>query len=140
FNEPWVPWCTFSDPELAHVGMLESEALGQHPNAKLYRFDYADLDRAICEGSARGLAKVVCTPRGRILGASLLGPHAGEAISEITVGMKAGLSLSELSSAIHVYPTMNRIVRRLGDQRFFERGVGSATRRLFGQFKGLGRG
>jgi pyruvate/2-oxoglutarate dehydrogenase complex dihydrolipoamide dehydrogenase (E3) component len=140
FNEPWVPWCTFSDPELAHVGMLEADALRQHPNAKLYRFDYADLDRAICEGSARGLAKVVCTPKGRILGASLLGPHAGEAISELTVAMKAGLSLTELSNAIHVYPTMNRIVRRLGDQRFFERGVGSATRRLFGQFKGLGRG
>ena len=136
FREQWVPWTTFSDPELAHVGLVEADARRERrDDMRVYRFSYSELDRAVCEGETRGLAKVVCDPRGKILGASFLGPHAGEAISEIVIAMKAGLTLSKLAGAIHVYPTMNRIVRRLGDQRFLEEGVGRLTKKVFGRFK-----
>jgi len=137
-DEQWIPWTTFSDPELAHVGMTEVEAETAGLDAHVHRFSYAHLDRAICEGEARGLAKIVCTRRERILGASIVGPHAGEAISEVVIAMKAGLTLDDLGSVIHVYPTMNRIIRRLADEQFLEHGVGRWTARLFGRFKGRG--
>jgi len=135
FREDHVPWTTFSDPELAHVGLTEVEARDKQSDVRVYRFPYAELDRAICEGEARGMAKVVCDPKGRILGGSILGPHAGEAIGELAIAMKAGLPLNKLASVIHVYPTMNRIVRRLGDQRFLAEGIGELTRKVFGRFK-----
>ncbi|MBW2276633.1 MAG: FAD-dependent oxidoreductase [Deltaproteobacteria bacterium] len=137
FDGEVMPWTTFADPELAHVGLTEEQAREAHGDrAQVYRYSYADLDRAITEGEGFGLAKVVCDTKGKILGASMLGPHSGEAISEIVVAMNQGIGLSELAKSVHPYPTMNRIVRRLGDQRFMEQGVGDWTTRLFGRFKG----
>ncbi len=130
------PWTTFSDPELAHVGLTEPSARSQGLDIQVYRFPYSRLDRAVTEGEARGLAKVVCTGRGRILGASLLGPGAGEALGELVLAMREKIPIDRLASTIHVYPTMSRIVRRLGDQRFLGQGLGKTTMRLFGSFKG----
>ena len=136
FDGGQTPWVTFTDPELAHVGATEAQARKTHETFEVLRFPYEKLDRAICEGETRGLAKVVVTPKGRILGASILGPHAGEAITEIVIAMTAGIPIQELSGFVHPYPVMNRIIRRLGDERFMARGVGSVTRRLFGQYRG----
>ncbi|MBI5490439.1 MAG: FAD-dependent oxidoreductase [Deltaproteobacteria bacterium] len=136
FDEPFVPWTTFADPELAHVGLREEDARASHPEARTYRMPYAELDRAIVEGETGGLAKVVCDRHGRILGASLLGPRAGEAISEFVIAMKQGIRLQDLAGMIHAYPTMNRIVSDLGNRRFFQEGISDLTRRLFGKFRG----
>jgi pyruvate/2-oxoglutarate dehydrogenase complex dihydrolipoamide dehydrogenase (E3) component len=134
---PIVPWATFCDPELAQIGLSQAQAKEQGLEADVYRFGYDELDRAVCEGQAQGLAKMICAPNGKILGASILGPAAGEAIDEIAVAMKARLPIHKVAQAIHVYPTMNRIVRRLGDQRFMDKGVGRITTKLFGRFKGI---
>jgi pyruvate/2-oxoglutarate dehydrogenase complex dihydrolipoamide dehydrogenase (E3) component len=136
FDWGQTPWVTFTDPELAHVGITEAEARATSEGFEVLRFPYEKLDRAICEGETRGLAKVVTTPKGRILGASILGPHAGEAITEIVIAMKAGITIQTLSGFVHPYPVMNRIVRRLGDERFMARGVSAGTRRFFGRYRG----
>jgi len=136
FEDKWTPWVTFTDPELAHVGMTEEEAARSGKNHEVYRYPYARLDRAICEGVTNGLAKVVATPKGRILGASILGPHAGEAITEIVIAMRAGITIQKLSNFVHPYPVMNRIIRRLGDERFMAWGVGTLKQTLFGRYKG----
>ncbi len=81
------------------------------------------------------LAKVVCTTSGKILGASILGPRAGEAITEIVIAMKAGITIDKLASFTHVYPIMNRIIRRLGDERFMAKGVGTLTKKLLGRYQ-----
>jgi pyruvate/2-oxoglutarate dehydrogenase complex dihydrolipoamide dehydrogenase (E3) component len=134
FGETAIPWTTFTSPELAHVGLTEEAALEQGLKIKVYRYSYDELDRAVCEGATTGMAKLVCSPNGKILGASILGKGSGEAISEIVVAMKANLTIQKLAQFIHVYPTMNRIVRRLGDVRFYEQGVGMLTRKLLGRF------
>ncbi len=133
-GDPPVPWTTFSDPELAQVGLTEADAKDVD-GAEVFRFPYERLDRAVCDGEARGLAKVICDKSGRVLGASILGSRAGEAITEFVIAMNAGITLSKLAGSIHVYPTMNRIVRRLGDERFMAHGVSNATAALFGKFK-----
>lgn len=136
FKEKDVPWTTFSDPEVAHVGMTEAQARAEHDPIRVYRFPYAELDRAVCDGMTKGLGKIVCDLNGNILGASLLGSHAGEAITEIVIAMKASIPLHKLAQFIHVYPTLGRIIRRLGDQRFLEEGVGRWTRKIFGRYRG----
>ena len=136
FEDRSTPWVTFTDPELAHVGMTEAEAARMGKKFEVYRYPYERLDRAICEGETKGLAKLVTTPRGKILGASILGPRAGEAITEIVIAMRAGITIQKLSSFVHPYPVMNRIIRRLGDERFMARGVGTLSQRFFGRYKG----
>ena len=135
FDQQWIPWVTFTDPELAHVGMIEADIRQANIKFEVFRYPYEKLDRAICEGEARGLAKVVCTPGGKILGASILGPHAGEAIMEIVIAMNAGITINKLASFTHVYPVMNRIIRRLGDERFMAHGVGTLTKKLLGRYR-----
>lgn len=131
-----LAWTTFTDPELAQVGLTEAQAREQDANVRVHRFEYGDLDRAVCDGETRGRAKLVCDRRGRILGASLLGARAGEAASELTVAVDEGLTIRRLGASIHVYPTFSRIVRRLSDQAFMDDGVGRLTVRVFGTFRG----
>jgi pyruvate/2-oxoglutarate dehydrogenase complex dihydrolipoamide dehydrogenase (E3) component len=102
----------------------------------VYRFDYGELDRAVCDGETRGRAKLICDQGGRILGASLLGPRAGEAASELVVAVDNGLTARRLGASIHVYPTFSRIARRLSDQVFMDDGASALTVRLFGRFGG----
>jgi pyruvate/2-oxoglutarate dehydrogenase complex dihydrolipoamide dehydrogenase (E3) component len=134
FSDAVVPRVTFSDPELAAVGLSEAEARAQHGDIKVYRYPYERLDRAMCEGAGHGLAKIVCTSRGKILGAAFLGPIAGEAISNLVLAMNAGTSIGDLAGTIFAYPTMNRIVRRVADERFLSEGLGTVTRKLFARF------
>jgi len=131
-----LAWTTFTDPELAQVGLTEAQARARDAAVRVYRFEYGDLDRAVCDGETRGRAKLVCDRRGRILGASLLGSRAGEAASELTVAVDEGLTIRRLGASIHVYPTFSRIVRRLSDQAFVDDGISPLTVRLFGRFRG----
>ncbi len=129
-------WTTFTDPELAQVGFTEGRARALDADVRVYRFDYGDLDRAVCDGETRGCAKLVCDRRGRILGASLLGSRAGEAASELAVAIDQRLTVRRLGASIHVYPTFSRIVRRLSDQAFLDDGISPPVVRLFGRFRG----
>ncbi|KAB7627591.1 FAD-dependent oxidoreductase [Alkalilimnicola sp. S0819] len=101
-----IPWATFTDPEVARVGLSETEARERGIAYELTEYDLADLDRAIADGEARGVVKVLTAPgKDRILGATIVGSHAGELIAEFVLAMKHGLGLNKLLSTIHIYPT-----------------------------------
>jgi len=112
-----VPWCTYTDPELARVGPSEDEAKQQGIAHKVYRFAFDEIDRARAEGETEGFAKLVTDPSGRLIGAAIVGPHAGELIAEAVLAVTKGMKASDLSSAIHAYPTLASINRRAADQR-----------------------
>lgn len=103
-----VPWCTFTDPELAHAGLTEAEARRIHGGAvAVHRVDLSHSDRARAEGAAEGRVVAVCGPKGRLLGASILAASAGEMIHELALLIKDARPLTDLSSLIHVYPTLS---------------------------------
>lgn len=111
-----IPWCTFTDPELAHVGMTEHEARDQYGSeVSIHLYDLADLDRVIVDRAPVGCVKIVTRRGGRILGGHILGPNAGTMISEIALAMEAGVRLGSISSLVHPYPTMSEGVRRTAD-------------------------
>ena len=115
-----VPWCTYTDPELARFGLSESEAIKSGVAHRVYRFGFDEIDRARAEGETEGFAKVITDPKGRILGAAIVGPHAGEVIHEYVLAVNKGLNLKELSAIIHIYPTFAEINKRVADQRLKE--------------------
>lgn len=115
-----VPWCTYTDPELARVGLSETEAKQRGVAHRVYRFPFDDLDRARAEGETEGCAKLVTDPKGRLIGAAIVGAHAGELIAEAVLAMNQGLKAGALSASIHAYPTLAQINRRAADQRLKE--------------------
>ena len=101
-----VPWATFTDPELAHVGAREVDLQKKGAKYKVYRFPYAKVDRAVTDGEATGLIKVFAKAwNGKILGATILGTAAGEMIGEYALAMRNGITLRQISDTIHPYPT-----------------------------------
>ena len=102
-----IPWATFTEPEVARVGLNELEAQEKNiaHEVTVYRID--DLDRAIAEGEAHGFVKVLTPPgKDRILGVTIVGAHAGELIAEYVLAMKHGIGLNQILGTIHIYPTM----------------------------------
>ena len=116
-----IPWCTFTDPELAHVGPGEEELRKSGQRFRVYRFPFAKLDRAITESESAGWVKVLANSRGKVLGASILGANAGEMIAEYALAMKTGAGLGAISATIHPYPTYALGNRRAAD--IFANGV-----------------
>lgn len=108
-----VPWVTFTDPELAHIGATVGPAL--------YRFPFSKVDRAITDSETEGWIKVWATkPFSKILGVSILGPHAGDLIAEWALAMKSGLTLRNVADTIHPYPTYGLANRRAADQWYIQ--------------------
>ena len=102
-----IPWATFIDPEVARVGLNELEAKEQGIAYEVTRFELAELDRAIAEGETRGFVKVLTVPgKDKILGVTLVGPHAGDLIAEYVSAMRHGLGLNKILGTIHIYPTL----------------------------------
>lgn len=111
-----IPWCTYTEPELAHVGLTEAEARDRHGSAaSAHVYDIGNLDRAITERAAVGRIKIVVGKGGSILGGHILAPSAGTMIAEIALAMKASVKLGALSSLVHPYPTMSEGVKRTAD-------------------------
>jgi pyruvate/2-oxoglutarate dehydrogenase complex dihydrolipoamide dehydrogenase (E3) component len=108
-----VPWCTYTDPEVAHVGLTPQDLQGAEH--RTFTVPLAEIDRAVLDGEEEGFARVHCDRRGRILGATWVARHAGESIGEIALAMTAGLSLSDLARTIHPYPTQAEALKRAGD-------------------------
>lgn len=102
-----IPWATFTDPEVARVGLSESEAKEKGIAVEVTRYGIDDLDRAIADGSAHGFVKVLTAPgKDRILGVTIVGEHAGDLIAEFVLAMKHGLGLNKILGTIHIYPTL----------------------------------
>lgn len=110
-----LSWCTFTDPELAHTGLGEAELQKRGEKFDVYRFPFRKLDRAVTDGESTGLVKVFANSRGRVLGASILGAHAGEMIAEYALAIKAKAGLSTISSTILPYPTFAMGNRKAAD-------------------------
>ncbi len=102
-----VPWVTFTEPEVARVGLSEMQASEQKVDVEVTRYGIDDLDRAIADGVAHGYVKVLTVPgKDTILGVTIVGDHAGELLAEYTLAMKHGLGLNKIMGTIHPYPTM----------------------------------
>lgn len=102
-----IPWATFTDPEVARVGLSETEAQAQGIPHEVTRFGIDDLDRAIADDSAHGFVKVLTVPgRDHILGVTIVGEHAGDLLAEYVLAMKHGLGLNKILGTIHTYPTL----------------------------------
>ena len=102
-----VPWATFTDPEVARVGLNEEEANTRSISYEVTRYDMDNLDRALTDGEAHGFVKVLTVPgKDKILGVTIVGHHAGELIGEFVFAMTHGLGLKKISAVTHVYPTL----------------------------------
>jgi len=111
-----MPWCTYTDPEVAHVGLYEHEAKDQVIEVETYVQPLQQVDRAITDGEENGFVKILVRRKTKhILGATIVARHAGEMISEISVAMAAGLRLTQLSNVIHPYPTQAEAIRKCAD-------------------------
>ena len=111
-----IPWSTYTDPEIARVGMSEEEAVAAGLTPGVITHELADNDRAILDGDEEGFARVVYDKKtGRMVGGTIVARHAGEMIGELTLAIATRQKVSVLSSTIHPYPTQSEAVKRLGD-------------------------
>jgi len=134
-----VPWTTFTDPEVARVGLTEEEVRREHGRAESYRYDFAELDRALCDGETAGFAKLVTDRRGKLLGAHVIGPDAGNYIAESVLALRKGMKIGELSQTVHVYPTLSEISKKAADNYYREKFFTGRNKKILGALFGLRR-
>jgi pyruvate/2-oxoglutarate dehydrogenase complex dihydrolipoamide dehydrogenase (E3) component len=124
-----VSWCTFTSPEIAHVGMYEQEAREAGHDVRTLTIPMAEVDRAMLDSEGEGFLRVH-HEKGRVLGATLVAARAGDMIGELALAATAGIGLGTLSSVIHPYPTQGEVMRKMGD--LYRRGsLTSRVRKLF---------
>ena len=133
-----VPWATFTYPEVAHVGMTESQARERHgEDVPVHRWQMSETDRALTDAETDGFIKVLARANGRILGASIVASRAGEMISEFVLAIDRGFGLSELSSSVHAYPTWSSAVQQVASAEATDRFLSSRLGRLALRLSGL---
>ncbi|MDE0701544.1 MAG: FAD-dependent oxidoreductase [Acidimicrobiaceae bacterium] len=126
FRTHWVPWTTFTTPEVARVGMTESEAAAR--GGRVAELPLDEMDRAITDGATQGFIKLIAGPRpvtrnafgGKVLGATIVAPRAGEMIHEAALAMRAGLFTGRLAQTVHAYPTWSYGIQKTAGQFFGE--------------------
>ncbi len=107
-----LPWVTFTDPELAQVGLTEAQARERHGGIRTLRWSFHENDRAQAERQTEGTVKAITTRRGKVLGASIVGPHAGELILPWVLAVSKGLKIGALATLIAPYPTLSEVTKR----------------------------
>jgi pyruvate/2-oxoglutarate dehydrogenase complex dihydrolipoamide dehydrogenase (E3) component len=128
-----VPWCTYTDPEIAHVGKYEEELQRQQVEYEILTRQLKDVDRCICDGIEEGFVKLIIRAGSQqILGATICGPHAGDMISELTVCMQYGITVPQIAGTIHPYPTSQEAIRQacLGFNKYYKNPEGAALKTL----------
>lgn len=129
-----VPWAIYTDPEMAHVGLTEQEARGHHEQIGVYTMPFQDVDRAVVDGQTEGFVKVITDKKGQILGAHIVGDHAGDLIQELVFAMRHRMPIAKVSEVIHTYPTKVEGVHNAADlywrQKLFEGGMGSILKKI----------
>lgn len=114
----WLPWCTYTDPELASIGMNERTAAAAGIETRIWTEAFADNDRGLAEGRAEGRIKLVLDKKEKPLGVQIFGPRAGDLIAEWVAVLNGGVKLSSLASAVHPYPTLGEISKRVAGSVF----------------------
>ncbi len=134
-----VPWATYTDPEVAHVGLYERDLVERKIEFATFRREFADVDRMICDGETEGFVKIhVKKGTDTILGATIVGRHAGDLISELSVAIQAGMGLGRLANVIHPYPTAAEAIRQCGDA-FNRTRLTPTVRKVFNRLMALQR-
>jgi pyruvate/2-oxoglutarate dehydrogenase complex dihydrolipoamide dehydrogenase (E3) component len=112
-----VPWCTYTDPEVARVGLCEKEAKQKDVAYDLFVVPLEDVDRAVVESEETGFAKILAAKGSdKILGVTIVAPHAGDLLHELVLAMKTGVGLGTIAATIHAYPTFAELARKAGDK------------------------
>lgn len=124
-----IPWATFTDPELAHLGLTEAEADAQGLKYRVYRQPFSLIDRAVVEQEDGGMIKLITSPNGQLLGAHILGAGAADLMNELIVAKHCGYGLLNLSSLPHIYPSWGYAVQRSADHWLID-----VSKRWYAQF------
>jgi pyruvate/2-oxoglutarate dehydrogenase complex dihydrolipoamide dehydrogenase (E3) component len=107
-----VPWVTFTDPEVAHIGLSEQQSIARFgAGVRIHRLNLDHVDRAACENDTSGFIKIMTKEDGMIVGATIVAARAGEAVVELIVAMKEKMKINELAGVIHPYPTYSTAVQ-----------------------------
>jgi pyruvate/2-oxoglutarate dehydrogenase complex dihydrolipoamide dehydrogenase (E3) component len=126
-----VPWCTFTDPEAAHVGLTSEQAGKQYSRVRLVTFPWAAIDRAQTDGDTAGFIKLVLAgKKEKIVGAHLVGAHAGELLGELSLAMRHHLHLSDILNTIHAYPTMSTGLQQTAFEAYLQGSIVTRDRRI----------
>jgi pyruvate/2-oxoglutarate dehydrogenase complex dihydrolipoamide dehydrogenase (E3) component len=113
-----IPWTTFTDPELSHLGLTEEECSQKGINYKVYRHSFSGDERAIVDERTEGKVKILATPSGKVLGAHILGHRSGELINEFVLARKKSARIYDIGLTAHVYPTLGLSLQRATDEWF----------------------
>lgn len=133
-----IPWCTYIDPELAHVGLYPADLDERDIEFTTYTREFAEVDRAIVDGDTEGFVRLHVNDSATILGATVVGPHAGDLIGEIALAMHADVKLETVADVIHPYTTTASAFRELGDEYNCTR-LTPTVKKLFRGFLALRR-
>jgi pyruvate/2-oxoglutarate dehydrogenase complex dihydrolipoamide dehydrogenase (E3) component len=114
----YMPWCTYCDPELASIGMNERSAKAAGIEYSVWNEYFRDNDRSLCEGESAGRIKMIVNEKEKPIGVQILGPRAGDLISEWVAILNGGIKLSSLASAVHPYPTIAEINKKVASAFF----------------------
>lgn len=137
-NNYCIPWITFTDPELAQVGLTEARARKQSLKIRVTRWPYHDNDRAQAEGEPRGHIKVITAGKGKIVGVTIVGAQAGELIGMWVLAIRRSLSLRNLTDLVLPYPTLSEIGKSAAIDYFIPSLTGVWTRRIIGWMRIFG--
>ncbi|MDO8944410.1 MAG: NAD(P)/FAD-dependent oxidoreductase, partial [Desulfobacterales bacterium] len=123
-----IGWCTYTDPEVASIGLNEKRAKKAGIDYRVVEEPFDRNDRALAEGEAGGKIKLLLSPQGKFLGCQIIGHGAGELIHEWVVMMNGGVNLSSMAGAVHIYPTLSEISKRVAGRPFSEKLFGETTK------------
>jgi len=132
-----VPWCTYTDPEVASIGLNEKRAKEAGVEYRVLSSPFREVDRARAEGETHGMIKVLIRPSGALLGCQIAGHHAGELIHEWVAAINGGVKLSTMAGAIHAYPTLAEISKKAAGSYYSEKLFGDRTRKVLRFLFGL---
>ncbi len=126
-----VPWCTFTDPEAARVGLTPEDAEKQYKQVRIVKFPWAEIDRAQAENETTGFIKLVLAgKKDEIVGAHMVGARAGEMLGELALAMQHNLTLNDILGTIHVYPTMNTGIQQAVFEAYLEGAAAASNRKI----------
>lgn len=125
-----IGWCTYTDPEIASIGYNEKRAKDKGIKYRVWEEQYAENDRAQSEGQTKGKIKILVSPAGKLLGCQIIGAHAGDLIHEWIIVVNGGIKLSTIAAAVHIYPTISELSKRVAGKIFAEKIFSDRTKNI----------